>query len=112
MNISGVIARILRQILLRQYVLNGELAHCLLAVAYRRTVVPHETVGHRHKFFSFYLTCKLNLRTDECVVQARSNDKWILWVVPPWRFHEWVAQLPNGVVCDITPFHLPHQLAA
>lgn len=93
---------------LRQFVLPAFFARLLSWVAYRKTDIPQETVGHKHRFFSFYLTKTLNLRNESGrVVKAADDRKLVLWIVPPGMFHEWVG---TGTVWDITPLHRAHQL--
>lgn len=97
--------------LLRQFVLPRFLARVLTVLAYRKTAIPHATAGHKHRFFSFYLTQKLNLRTTSGeTLEARDKRNFILWIVPPGMFHEWVASAAKGAVWDITPLHRRHQL--
>lgn len=94
---------------LRTFVLSGFVGELLSALAYRKTEVPNDTVGHKHRFFSFYLTKRLGLRTDDGkTIKPRHPTRLVLWVVPPGMFHEWAG---GGTVQDLTPMHPPHKLA-
>jgi hypothetical protein len=96
---------------LRQFTLPSLFATVLSALAYRKTDIPNATLGHKHQFFSFYLTKALNLRAESGeTIKPVNPAKLTLWVVPPGMFHEWITQNGAGTVWDITPMHRPHQL--
>jgi hypothetical protein len=93
---------------LRQFVLPGVVAKILSAVAYRRTEISQATVGHKHRFYSFYLTEALAISTDSGrTIEPSHFHKLILWTVPPGTFHEWIG---SGTVWDLTPLHRQHKL--
>ncbi len=94
---------------LRQFVLSDVVARFLSTFAYRKTDIAKATIGHKHSFFSLYLTKALNLRSEAGqTIEAVDDRRLILWIVPPGMFHEWVG---DGTVWDLTPLHRPHKLA-
>jgi len=98
-----------------QIVLWKWLAAALALIAHRRTDIPAATKGHKHWFFSFYLTEQLNLRRSSGkVIEAASSNRMVLWIVFPRVFHEWVTEKreESGVVHDLTPLHQAHTLAS
>jgi hypothetical protein len=97
---------------LRQFGLSGFVAGVVAFLAYRKTHIPRATTGHKHRFFSFYLTKGLNLRGESGeTIQAVDLRNLTLWIVPPGMFHEWVVQKEAGIVWDMTPLHRPHLLS-
>lgn len=80
-----------------------------IAFAKKQVLNGKWTDGHRHKFFSMYLT--KNMKALRLVSGDRSLPKYALTVVLPFVHHTWTNQKgfsDDCFVSDLSPAHGDH----